>query len=118
MKTHVFGLLIAFSLLFQAQKLTAQNNEFSKGFQEGFKKGYCYNKNFMCNPPLAPMSPLPRVNESDNNYTDGYNRGFQVGLDMQRVDGSYSSNTNNISFPQYRFNEYVDGLSTKDYVNV
>jgi hypothetical protein len=118
MKTKVSSLLIIFFYFLVSQKLIAQTSEFSRGFQEGFKKGYCYNKNFMCNPPLAPMTPLPRLNESDNSYTDGYNRGFQVGLDMQRVDGTYSSNTNSVNYPQYRFNEYIPTISVNDYANV
>ena len=118
MKPRLFSLIVVTIVLLQANKLTAQDNEFSRGFQEGFKKGYCYNKNFLCNPPLAPMTPLPRINESDNSYTDGYNRGFQVGLDLQRLDGSFSSTTNFNTISDYRFNDYIPTIPINAYANV
>lgn len=59
------------------------SNFFQKGFEIGFKKGYCYNQNINCMPPLTP---LPRLNESYDNYNAGYDRGFQVGLDLQRIE--------------------------------
>lgn len=58
--------------------------QFSNGFQEGFKKGYCYEKGFNCLSPIAPLPPIPNIGENNNSYVDGYNRGFQVGLDKFR----------------------------------
>lgn len=64
---------------------------FSRGFEEGFKKGYCYERGIGCLAPIAPIAPIPNVNEKSDNYTDGYNRGFQVGLDKSRNENQLSN---------------------------
>ena len=69
---------------------TAQSN-FQVGFADGYKKGYCFNDPF-CYPPYPPYAPYPTANESYNSYDDGYNRGFQMGLDAKRANGGNSSN--------------------------
>lgn len=48
------------------------------GYDDGYADGWCYNDQF-CNPPLSPLCPLPRLNESSASYRDGYNRGFVHG---------------------------------------
>ena len=78
-------------LLFLSISITygtySQNiNSYSSRFDDGFKKGYCYNQPINCMPPIIPVSPAPRLNESLISYTDGYYRGFQTGLDLQRIE--------------------------------
>lgn len=92
-------------------KTFGQSN-FSKGFDRGFKEGFCYNKSVGCLPPLTPLTPLTRIGESDNSYQDGYNRGFQVGLDLQRLQGgtttsTYSNPNYYRSIPRYTPSEYI-----------
>ena len=93
--------------------LVGQTTNFDKGYQEGLKNGYCYNvKNVYCKYPITFIFPMPRINESSEYYQDGYNRGFQIGLDFQRID----NNNENIDYydrlsqklPNYNSNKYVE----------
>ena len=61
----------------------AQSNFFN-GFQSGFKNGYCHNQGISCISPIPPNAPLPTVNENINSYQDGYNRGFEIGLNSNK----------------------------------
>jgi hypothetical protein len=98
-----------------------QNSPFGRGYEKGFKEGYCYNSNSVyCNPPITPLPPLIRLNESDNSFQDGYNRGFQVGLDLKRIQ-SGSNNINGLSYqqiPNYKFNGYVPQTPVELYGNI
>jgi hypothetical protein len=51
---------------------------FSSGFEAGYKNGYCYGRP-SCVTPLVPVAPFGGFS-----YQDGYNKGFQMGLDNQR----------------------------------
>jgi hypothetical protein len=86
------------------------DNPFNKGFKVGFQEGYCYNHNTVdCLTPLVPLPPLPRLNERNDSYTDGYNRGFQTGLDLKRLQTGLGT-VNGVAFesiPNYRFNDYI-----------
>lgn len=75
--------------------------EFSRGFQNGYKVGYCYREQG-CIPPIPPITPILRIGESQDNYQDGYNRGFKQGLEdketkrtnsygSSEVQGNYSA---------------------------
>jgi hypothetical protein len=75
--------------LFIAINLPAQ--DYLYGFQDGYRKGYCYN-DASCNSPNPPNAPTPNTGESYYSYQDGYNRGFQMGLDDKRR-GNSSSNS-------------------------
>jgi hypothetical protein len=111
--------LIFFFALFFSPVSFCQTKPFEQGFGKGFKEGYCYNQSITCIAPLTPNCPLPRVNENENNFTDGYNRGFQTGLDLRRVEeGRNSSKINYQSVPNYRFNDYIPEVPINDYVNV
>jgi hypothetical protein len=64
-------------------------SNFDIGFKDGFKRGYCYSNNsssYICTPPLPPLPPLPQINESRDNYYDGYYRGIKSG--EERVNSS------------------------------
>ena len=78
--------------LFIYSNLSAQN-DYTKGFEAGYKKGWCHNKDIGCIPPVPPVPPVPSIGESLNSYTDGYNRGFQMGLDAGRSEDSKSAST-------------------------
>jgi hypothetical protein len=56
---------------------SAAENEFCKGYEEGFKEGWCYEQGLGCMEPMTPMCPLARLGE--DTYKDGYNRGFTDG---------------------------------------
>ena len=68
-------------LLFLPIKSFSQT-QFSKGFDIGFKKGYCYDHPITCLPPLTPLAPLTNLNENMNSWQDGYHRGFVVGEEL------------------------------------
>lgn len=79
----IIGLFLFCSLQTMAQIV---GNEYDKGFKVGFKEGYCYNSKIGCVAPITPVTPLTRFGESYSSYTDGYNRGFQVGIDLSRIN--------------------------------
>jgi tetratricopeptide (TPR) repeat protein len=69
---------------------TFGQSDYSRGFQNGYKVGYCYN-DYGCIPPIPPLTPLPRIRESQDNYQDGYNRGFKQGLEDKQAKKPSSS---------------------------
>jgi len=73
MKNLLITLLIVVSFSF-----IATTTKFEKGFNDGYKNGWCYEIN-NCIEPIVPIAPIPNINESDTSYTDGYNRGFTKG---------------------------------------
>ena len=64
-------------------------NQFSKGFEKGWKAGYCYQE-VGCFAPISPATPVPHYSESYDSYKDGYSKGFQMGLDNSRSSSSVS----------------------------
>lgn len=109
-KTKIILILFCLSL---HQLSVGQTTNFEKGYQDGLKNGYCYNvKGVFCTYPITFLFPMPRLNESSENYQDGYNRGFQIGLDFQRID----NDNPNIDYydrlsqrlPNYISNKYVE----------
>jgi len=82
-------------------------SNFDIGFKDGFKNGYCYsNKSSVyCSPPMAPIPPLPQINESRNSYQDGYNQGMWYGQARRNKDENNSSSNVNSNPP--KFNPYV-----------
>ncbi len=109
-----------FFATFLVSNLNAQNNNpletnFAKGFKDGFKKGYCYgNQGVDCFYPTPPMAPLPGMNENENSYQDGYNRGFTVGSDLFK--SQKQDNRNPFNPPVNKFNPYVpqNGMSDEE----
>lgn len=105
MKNFNFTLIIL--LTFVSNIIGQVKSNYERGFEIGFKEGYCYNRTTIdCFTPMTPLPPMPRINESKDNYTEGYNRGFQFGLDLKRskaaMDNS-DSKLNNVP----KFNNYV-----------
>ncbi|RYG52260.1 MAG: hypothetical protein EOO01_06890 [Chitinophagaceae bacterium] len=74
---------------------------FVKGFNEGYKKGYCYEK-VNCIAPNPPIAPVPKIGESNDNYQDGYSRGFKTGIDESKdiaaKDGYKTSHAETIDY--------------------
>lgn len=99
---------IFFLFLLSIQLLNAQIfSNYNRGFENGFKEGYCYySKTVDCLVPLTPIIPTPRINEKSDSYNDGYNRGFTFGQNLKRnkteMDGS-DDKLNEIP----KFNNYV-----------
>ena len=75
--------LLLLTLFLFLQNSSAQS-KYSDGFESGYRNGYCQDQGISCLAPIPPNAPLPTVNESLNSYIDGYNRGFQLGLQAQR----------------------------------
>lgn len=86
-----FATLTLWLLIFVA---FGQSSDYDRGFKNGYKEGYCYN-DFGCIEPIPPITPIPLVGESYNNYQDGYNRGFKMGLENKQVKKNNSGNTQN-----------------------
>ncbi|MCT4139372.1 hypothetical protein HZP65_01300 [Elizabethkingia anophelis] len=68
---------------FASITIFAQTN-FEKGYKAGYGEGYCYDKGIGCIKPLSPLPPIPKIDENTGSYQDGYNRGFQHGIDAQK----------------------------------
>jgi len=82
------------------------NNNYNRGFEIGFQEGYCYNKGISCLTPMKPLTPMPRINENQESYTDGYNRGFQYGLDLRRNNDAIRNNDILLNRKITSFNKY------------
>jgi hypothetical protein len=100
-------LLLLTFLLIQSFFVFAQTN-YDRGFKVGYKEGYCYN-DFKCLPPLPPITPLPYIGETQDNYQAGYNRGFKMGLENKSTKSSNAGNNTSYRTPiQSEFiNTYV-----------
>jgi tetratricopeptide (TPR) repeat protein len=84
---------LVFLISFLLSLSTFGQSDYSRGFQNGYKVGYCYN-DYGCIPPIPPITPIPQIGESQDNYQDGYNRGFKRGLeDKQTKKSSFPSKT-------------------------
>jgi len=79
------NLLLIIALFVSA--FTFSQNDYSKGFQNGYKQGYCYN-DYGCISPTPPISPIPLIGENNDSYQDGYNRGFKAGLEDKKANKS------------------------------
>jgi len=98
--------LIFFS--FTTNSIAQINSNYARGFEIGFKEGYCYNRStYDCFTPMAPLTPMPRLNENKENYTEGYNRGFQYGLDLKRSDDALRNNDASLNQKIISFNQYI-----------
>jgi len=80
MKNTIFLTLFIYTTI-----IIGQTN-FTNGFYNGYRNGSCYNKGINCIPTIPPIAPLPRINESSDSYTDGYNRGFDLGSNSDKKD--------------------------------
>ena len=97
-------------------KLFCQETPYNQGFENGFKKGYCYYEPGFCNIPSIPLAPLPSFGESSKSYQDGYNKGFQIGLDLIRLGKKNKiSDDQYKSIPNYQFNKYVPEIPVDEY---
>ena len=82
--TLYLTLLALFTL---SEQNAYSQSKFADGFKEGYKKGYCYEKQ-SCVAPPAPPTPALNVGEKSDSYQDGYNRGFKLGLEAQNSTNS------------------------------
>ncbi len=85
-------------------------SDYYKGFQSGYKEGYCYNE-YGCIPPIPPISPIPQIGENSNNYQDGYNRGFKNGLEDKKNKENNQTRQNQTGQSQV----YTSSYNSSDY---
>jgi len=83
----IFLIITFFKVLY----INAQTN-YGKGYDKGWKEGYCHNERGVCVSPITPIAPIPRIGENSNNYVDGYNRGFADGLEAYQKNTKKSNN--------------------------
>jgi hypothetical protein len=82
MKQLIFILLLPFLMAFDAP-IASNDTKFCEGFEEGYKRGWCYNSyslDYCTLTVVLPPCPYPRWNESKDSYTDGYDHGFSAAL--------------------------------------
>lgn len=107
--TKKIKILIVF-LIFSTNYVNAQyKTQYQQGFEKGFISGYCQNQNkiYCSTPVFTPLAPMPRINESSQNYSNGYDRGFQMGSDLFRFNQIKESEIVLINPPKPNFNGYV-----------
>lgn len=115
--TGIIILILIFGQICFAQ------TKYTNGFNNGYKKGYCHDKGIGCIDPIPPIAPIPKIGESSESYTDGYNRGFEMGLNAQKSSNS-SSTTNSVNRTRYQTSKpkFVDfasgGYSNTDILNL
>ena len=102
-------------LLFVTIVALGQNN-YDRGFKNGYKEGYSYN-DISCVAPVPPITPIPLIGESSDNYQDGYNRGFKTGLENKQAKKTNSGDyqTNSDSRQQGGQGPYLPKYSSLDY---
>lgn len=106
MKKFYSSLILLFFLKLSA--IAQLKSNYERGFEIGFKEGYCYNRSTLdCFTPMTPLSPIPRINENRESYTDGYNRGFQYGLDLKRNNDALRNSDNSLKQKVISFNKYT-----------
>ncbi|HQV74167.1 MAG TPA: hypothetical protein PLE78_01645 [Flavobacteriales bacterium] len=66
-----------------------QDDAFRRGWENGYKQGWCYGVDFGCIEPVVPYCPYPAYGEEG--YTAGYNRGFVQG--KQTKESSMNDST-------------------------
>lgn len=101
-------LLLIFSLF---SVLSYSQSDYDRGFKVGYKEGYCYN-DFGCIAPIAPITPIPYIGESNNSYQDGYNRGFKMGME----DKQRNKTKTNYGGNSYRSTQPVNSTYQSTYV--
>ena len=99
--------------------VNAQTN-FDKGYNSGYGAGYCFDQSIGCIKPISPISPIPDIGESSDNYKDGYNRGFSDGLTKQKSNTSSSSSRERYktSEAEYVENKMYNPHSSADLINL
>lgn len=60
---------------------------YCKGFEQGFRDGYCYDVEMerpdpLCPPPVTPVCPVPKP--FADTFKDGYQIGFLRGIEAQK----------------------------------
>lgn len=84
-------------------------SKYEVGFDKGFLEGYCYNQpRYNCFAPTLIIAPYPRVQEDLGDYTQGYNRGFQMGLDLQRFNEGKNQNNLRLENTIREYNKYIN----------
>ncbi len=109
-KTSFLLKLIFLLFLMMEVNFFGQNKDnYTKGYENGFKEGYCYDikEIGMCKYPIIPFVPSPKINENKENYKQGYNRGFQYGLDLKRLNEDDEKNNNDLKQKILSFNQYI-----------
>lgn len=104
-------LILLSALFFLISNIVISQTKFNEGFKEGYKNGYCQDKGVGCIEPIPPIAPIPTVNESSTSYQDGYNRGFQMGMNSQKS----SSNSTNRQRYQTSSAKFIDKMDNVDY---
>lgn len=84
-------------LIFLSFTTTYAQTDFCKGWNVGFKEGYCYGT-YGCTAPVTPPCPVPNI--GNENYKGGYNQGFVAG--KSKKEGTVSSTSNGGAYGQLK----------------
>lgn len=109
--------ILLFSLLIISLLDCFAQNNYDRGFQNGYKEGYCYN-DLTCIPPVPPITPIPLIGENSNSYQDGYNRGFKKGLEDKAAKEAGRNNAgtrSNNKYGQPAQSNYINTYVSPDW---
>lgn len=112
--------LIGIILVLNFHLYSQNKSNYANGFEKGFKEGYCYNRPIgtVCFYPVVLYPPYPRLNENKEDFTQGYNRGFQCGLDLFRAHQACKDIDTDLEKVTIKFNDYVSQLPVEAMVKV
>lgn len=113
-------LIVCITFIFHFHLYSQGKSNYTRGYENGFKEGYCYNMPVVstCSYPIILYPPYPKINESIDNYTQGYNRGFQYGLDLKRANQASQNADIYLENTTIEFNNYVNQLPVAAMVKV
>lgn len=97
--------LFTLSFILLCLNIAFSQSEYGIGYQEGFKKGYCYDESSGCIPPNKD-TPEPDFGESFDSYKDGFGRGFKDGLNKIDARKSSTESSKNNSKSDYSNNSF------------
>ena len=67
-------------------------SQYSNGYRDGWKKGYCYGITYGCIAPNPPIAPTPNLTKGEDfTYKSGYSRGLLDGKAANSGGGSSRS---------------------------
>jgi len=99
---------LLFIIFINISNLILSQSRYDNGYSAGYLKGFCYKANYngkTCIEPIPPLAPLPKLNENNDNYTDGYNRGYVEGINAY---DNQSTNLNSQKPYEYKDPSKVD----------
>lgn len=99
MKHCSFVFTLVLCSLMSALDVNGQDADFCRGWEAGYKQGWCYGFGSGCIEPIVPICPIPGINEFG--YTVGYNNGFLSGQAARGGIGGGENASGHVRYGNY-----------------